>query len=356
MPTLEQFELMQYDGPPAEVASLTGSILIGSPIAETVARFEDCGWRLLSQKRVPTPYGLGPLAHVFRTPSGRNAMWIPFYGHVLGRGRENDIYPKDTFWILREAGVKVIVCGSVHGTADWRSDSERIRPGDVVFPWSFWRQYNQPADLPGTMVGGLYPNLALMGDAYCRLLGEQLAVKIEQDLTPVPLRKVHRPSEVHAFAISPVGGGMTWETDAETNVWRRLMRMVSEDGEKPLVTIFGGTGVNPMLARKIGAHLVHYHVCTDDAHGIAKTSDEVVAHIDRLYRTDLPPVIPRLEAEFIDGLAVPGDDDCTCMGHLRERPRQYLEGMTWDTPSGLPGPEGVYWDLYSEWKKSIQEK
>ena len=329
-----QFDMMPYSGPRAEVASVTGSVLVGSPIPETVRRFEEQGWKLTYQARVPTPYGLGPLVHGFTTPSGREAIWIPFYGHVAGRGRQNEIYPRDLFWILWKAGVKVMVCGSVHGSADWRTGEERISPGDLVIPWSFWRQYPLHGDLPGTPFGGLYPNLALMGDAYCKVLGRTIAEWVQQHLVPQTIRRIHTPEDVLAFPISPVGGGMSWESDAETNGWRWWSQLVSTVAPKPVVTLFGGTGIDPVLARKLGMHLAHYHVCTDFAHGVVGTADEVVAHIDRLYLQDLPDAIVKLEAWFMKTLVVP--TDCTCMQHLRERPRQYLLGMTQATPSGLP--------------------
>lgn len=325
--------LRYYSVPPAEVASLTGSIFAGASVPETVARFEGNGWELFFQERINTPYGLGPLVNVFKTPSGRHAMWIPFYGAIAGQFRQDTNYPRDLFWILWKAGVKVIVCGSVHGSADWREPGVRIEPRDVVIPWSFWREYPMAGSLPGTEIGGFYPVLALMGDAYCKVLGEQVAQKIEADLTPDPIRKVHRPRDVQAFAVCPLGNGGSWESDAETNVWRRMCRMISQDGEGDLVPLFGGVGVSPPLARKLGAHLVLYHVCTDFAHGVAETADEVVEHIDDLYLNVTPPAFTKLEAEFIDRLNVP--DDCTCMEHRRERPRQYLKSFTQNTPSGL---------------------
>ncbi|MFH1565821.1 MAG: hypothetical protein ABIB98_01295 [bacterium] len=177
-------------------------------------------------------------------------------------------------------------------------------------------------------------------------MGEEIAQKIERDLTPKPIRRVHRPRDVQAFAVCPIGGGMTWETDAETNLWRRMCRMISQDGEPPLVPLFGGIGVNPVLARKLGMHTVHYHVCTDFAHGIAETADEVVEHIDKLYLKDLPECMAHLEAGFINELTIP--IDCTCPKHLRERPRKYLEAITWDTPSGLPEPGAIYYNIWAE--------
>jgi len=191
-----------------------------------------------------------------------------------------------------------------------------------------------------------------MGDTYCTVLGEEIARRIEAQLIPRPLRRVHRPSDVHTVVICPVGAGMSWETAAEIEIWRLQCQVLSQYSDVPLVPLFGGAGIDPVLARKLGMHTVLYHVCTDYSEGTpeATTADGVVAHIDRLYLTDLPPVIVDLEAPFIDQLRVP--TDCTCDVHLRERPRQYLEGMTWDTPDGLPGPGGVYYELWREWKES----
>lgn len=332
--SVQQFEKMPYEGPQAEVASVSGSVFAGKSVSNVVAGFENHGWTPIFQQRVPTPYGLGPRVHIFETPTRRNVLWIPFYGRVIGRDDQNPaVYPRDLFWILWKAGVEVIVCGSVCGSADWRNDESRIRPRDIVIPWSFWREYSMVGSLPGTEIKGLYPNLALMGDAYCKVLGEDIAQRIEENLVPKPFRRVHRPQEVQTFMIQPLGGGMTWESDAETNIWRRMCRMLSQDGEGDLVPLFGGAGISPPLARKIGAHLALYILCTDDAHGVAETPDEVVEHIDDLYLNISPDAFLNFEAKFLEELEVPGN--CTCMDHLRERPRQYVKAFTQPTPSGF---------------------
>ncbi|MEZ4634940.1 MAG: hypothetical protein R2856_08210 [Caldilineaceae bacterium] len=64
-------------------------------------------------------------------------LWIPSYGMVLGEDWDVRGNFDKLFWVLWQAGVKVLIIGGTSGIADWRRDDDAIHPGDIVLPWSF---------------------------------------------------------------------------------------------------------------------------------------------------------------------------------------------------------------------------
>ena len=77
---------VQYDGPRAEFASFTGSPLWGYGVDGVIERAEAQGWQVARRERLNTPYGLSPLVVHFVTETGRDVLWIPSYGEVVGEG------------------------------------------------------------------------------------------------------------------------------------------------------------------------------------------------------------------------------------------------------------------------------
>ena len=73
----------------------------------------------------------------FVTPQGRDVLWIPSYGEVVGEDSLYHLNFEKSFWVLSQAGVKVLLVGGTPDVADWRQGEDAIRPGDVVLPWSF---------------------------------------------------------------------------------------------------------------------------------------------------------------------------------------------------------------------------
>ena len=120
-----------YDGPKADFATFTGSPLWGYGVDGVVERAEAKGWRVERQERLATPYGLSPLVVHFVTGGGRDVLWIPSYGEVVGEDSLYHLNFEKSFWVLWQAGVKVMLVGGTSGIADWRQGEEAIIPGDV---------------------------------------------------------------------------------------------------------------------------------------------------------------------------------------------------------------------------------
>jgi hypothetical protein len=124
-----------YGGPHATVATISGSSMWG--LGDRFSAFaQERGCRLLGVHRPPTPYGLGPQLEHYETPNGRSFLRIPSYGMVadedwLARRAEWKV-----FWLLWQAGVRVLVVGGTSGTCDWRYTADAVLPGDLVLPWS----------------------------------------------------------------------------------------------------------------------------------------------------------------------------------------------------------------------------
>lgn len=318
---------VKYEGPRAEFASLTGSPFWGMSVQEVINAIREHGWTLKASKRLPTPYGLGPLVNHFTTSNDREVIWIPSYGMIAGEAMGSVTGTYALFWLLKEAGVKVILVGGTSGTNDWRDPQreETIKPGDFVLPWSFYRHRDMPGTLPGTELAmGLLPNLALMKDPFCTSLSRQLIEKANEELSPTPFRRVHHSDAVKVSLRSPTGG--TFESEFETLAWRVLTKLISKDEAFPHVMLFGDC-VNPALTRQLQAHLGYYHLPANWAEGHpAGTREELTETLDHLYLNVLPQVCVKMEVELLETMQIP--NDCTCLDNLKARPTEYLEALT----------------------------
>lgn len=180
------FDTVDYTGPKAEFATLTGSPLWGKSVAEVAAAYAALGWEHLGDHRPATPYGLGPVVQSFRLPSGRVVIRIPSYGGTAGRDWLLERSKERVFWILWQAGVKVLVIGGTSGTADLRDDDEAVRPGDFVLPWSF-RTSPHHRGLPGTPHESAWPRHDLLLDEpFCSELAALTAKKVRTEYSPTP--------------------------------------------------------------------------------------------------------------------------------------------------------------------------
>lgn len=314
-----------YQGPKAEVASITGSPLWGLSSRQVIEDRTKRGWRLNFSERVETPYGLGPLVSQFTTPGGRDVIWIPSYGAVRGDGFEDPMGTQHRlFWILWKAGVKVLIVGGTHGTNDWRglSTKDSIQPGDVVLPWSFYRTEKMAGSLPGTGIGGVLPNLARQKDPFCLELSDWLAIELEKLNF---FRKVHRPKDVRVILRSPTGG--TFESEGETFAWRHLMQTASERERFPYVVLHGDS-ISPILCRHLGIHQGYYVLPVNWAEGHPATDPkkDLPKVLDELYVHRLPGVMLGFEAKVLETIPIP--TSCTCAGLLEHRPEIYEEALT----------------------------
>lgn len=315
----------KYEGPFAEFASITGSPLWGLSTEQVIKNRQERGWKLNFSERVPTPYGLGALVSQFTTPSGRDVIWIPSYGGVKG---ELTSHPHEMqwrlFWILKEAGVKVLLVGGTHGTNDWRglTTEDSIRPGDAVLPWSYYRTENTAGSLPGTGIGGVLPNLARQKDVFCTELSDWLATELEKLNF---FRKVHHPKDVRVILRSPMGG--TFESEGETAIWRHSSQTMSEREGKPYV-ILHGDSISPILCRHLGIHEAYYCLPVNWAEGHPATdpNNDLPQVLDDLYVTKFPPVMLGFEAQVLETIPLP--TTCPCESLLEKRPAVYQEALS----------------------------
>ena len=315
-----------YTGPRAVFASVTGSPFWGLSVGQVVSRIEKRGWTHNSGERIPTPYGLGPLVHHFSTPSGRDVIWIPSYGVIEGEKMFGPTQIHKAYWLLWQAGVRVLLIGGTSGANDWRdpADEGAVRPGDFIIPWSFYPDRDMPGVMPGTeMATGYLPKFAFLKDPFCVTLSRRLADKARSELSPNPFRAVHDPSTVKVSLRNPYLG--TFETEFETAVWRTTTRLVSEDAGFPHVMIHGDC-ISPVIARRMGIHLGYYHIAVNWVEGHPATREAITDTLDRLYLDVLPEACLRFELDFLATVDVP--DDCTCGANLVERPAVYMEAIT----------------------------
>lgn len=316
-----------HNGPRAAYASLTGSPWWGMRLVEIVDAFRQRGWRHNFSERVPTPYGLGPQLNHFTTPEGRDIIWIPSYGMVPDEEFFTPEMERRAFWLLWQAGVKLLFIGGTSGTVDWRDPlaEETVRPGDLVIPWSFYREHLIAGTLPGTdMATGFLPRISLMGDPFCTVLSRKLAEKANDELVPHPFRRVHHPDTVKVSIHPPFGRG-SFETDFEVLTWRLLTKLLSAEEGFPHVLIFGDV-LSPVLARLTGMHLVYYHIPSNWAQGHPATRTQLTESLDDFYLRVLPQACIALEASALETWDIPAD--CRCTANLIERPAVYLESVS----------------------------
>ena len=313
-----------YSGPRAQFASITGSPLWGLKVEEVLQDRQARGWTLNFSERVATPYGLGPLVNGFTLPEGREVIWIPSYGGIMGEEFDTPLTPqRRLFWILANAGVHVLLVGGTSGTNDWRgSVEEAVWPGDFVLPWSFNRMQPMVGRLPTMGIGGLLPNLPRLSDAFCVSLSSWLAEKAEGLNF---FRRVHRVQDVRVILQSPLGEG-SFETPAETLMGRALARLMSsEETGAPCVFLYGDC-ITPLMCRHLGIHEAYYHIPANWAEGHPASKGALTETLDELYVTKLPQVMLGFENDVLETIEVPAD--CTCVGLLKKRPDVYQEAMT----------------------------
>ena len=272
-----------YTGPQAPVASLTGSPLWGMSVQDVIAFAQAHGWQLQSSARQPTPYGLSPLVNHFTTPSGRSVLWIPSYGEVVG---EDALYHHNmemTFWILWQAGVRVLIVGGTSGIADWRSGDNAVRPGDVVLPWSF-RTKSEHRGLPGTEFESVWSKChLLMDDPFCPALAAILAQKFQPYVESGLIRRVRTPNDTRVALVVP--DSITFETDFDVLHWLATSYIASQlQPDRPPVVTLHGDCVNPILARYLGIHMMYYHMVSNYAQGLVGEHD-IAGNIHDLYFT-----------------------------------------------------------------------
>lgn len=321
---------VQYQGPKAAFASITGSPLWGLTVQDVLAAAQARGWTLHSSQRLPTPYGLGPLVNHLTTAAGRDILWIPSYGGVRGEDGARHQHGHKTFWILWQAGVQVLLIGGTSGVADWRHSEEAIRPGDVVLPWSF-RTKPGHGGLPGTPYETFWPDHdVLLDDPFCPDLARRLHQRFQDYVERGSIRRVHTPADVRVALVVP--DAPTFESDFDILMWLSISKMASDlQPERPPIATLHGDCVNPVLARHLGIHVMYYHMVSNYAQGLGVDHD-IAGTLYDLYLHTFPPIALDVEFSLLESAAIPGGGECRCVSDVHEAPHVFRYAMTQSQP------------------------
>jgi purine nucleoside phosphorylase len=303
-----------YDGPRAALATISGSPLWG--LGDGFAAFaRERGARLAVTQRPRTPYGLGPVLEHYRLPDGRAFLRIPSYGMVANEDWILHRAEWKVFWLLWQAGVRVLIVGGTSGTCDWRSGEGAVLPGDMVLPWSYVSLDAMPTGLPGTELESvLAERVPLMAEPFCPSLARTWAREVER-LRPSPFRRVHGHEARVVLNRWHYGA---FESAAQALLLRHYGRSIG----CPVIT---GDCVSPPLARVCGMHVLYYHVPTNWAEGLRPQHD-LAGVLDRFYLETLPTVVAGLELRLLASVEEP--DDCRCRQLLRARPPAYRQALS----------------------------
>jgi hypothetical protein len=297
-----------YSGPRAAIATITGSPVWG--LGDRFQEFaQERSFALLGSYRPPTPYGVGPRLDHYQSSGGSTFLRIPSYGMVDGEDWVLREAEHKVFWLLWQAGVRVLIVGGTSGTCDWRDGDDAVLPGDMVLPWSYISLDAMPAGLPGTeLESTLAERVPLMDQPFCPSLARDWADEIAR-LPSSPFRRVHGQqanvilNRWHYGAFESAGQAM-------------LLRHFGQSIGSPIVT---GDCVSPALARVCGMHMLYYHIPSNWAEGLRP--QHLTSTLDKLYVETLPTVIGELELRLLARLEEP--TDCQCHSLLRPRPAEY---------------------------------
>ena len=317
---------IQYDGPKADFASLTGSPLWGYGVDGVIERAEAQGWRVDRRERLNTPYGLSPLVVHFVTPAGRDVLWIPSYGEVLGEDSLYHLNFEKSFWVLWQAGVKVMLVGGTSGIADWRQGEVAIRPGDVVLPWSFYtRQVHR--GLPATPFESKWSKCHfLLGQPFCPELQTVMAAKLAPFAQSGQIRGVRTPADTRVALVVPES--ITFETDFDILHWLATAKTASDlQPERPPIATLHGDCFNPVLARYLGIHVLYYHMVSNYAQGLAP-EHSIQGTIHHLYTEVFPAIAIELELDLLATLETPAGQGCQCTTSLTVAPPVFSQSLT----------------------------
>jgi len=317
------FKDVTYEGPHAEIATLTGSPLWGMSIEDFTKAAVERGWYNFDDFRPDTPYGKGPVVQHFLTENGRHVIRIPSYGGVAGEDLRLRHTDHKVFWILWKAGVKVVLIGGTSGIADWRPEGQKILPGDVVLPWSFMT-HPEHRGLPGTEFESAWPKYdLLLDDPFCTQLWPLIAEEARKHSV---IGSVHTPDKVHVALVIP--SGITFETTYDIQRHVVLSKMISEmfSDQPPVVTLHGDC-VNPVLARLLGMHVAYYHMVANIAQGLPMPQG-IAETLYGLYQNEFVNAALKMELALLSTMPIPNGDSCVCKVSLHTAPKVFAHSMT----------------------------
>ena len=316
---------VEYVGPRAEWASITGSPLWARTIPQVIAAWEVRGWRHTFGRRVPTPYGLGQEVHGFDLPNARSVIWVPSYGDILGEEPVGHGTLERLFWILWQAGVKGLLVGGNHGVCDPRGDAG-VQPGDVVLPWSF-RTHRHHRGLRGTSLANPWPRSNLfLDDPFCPHLAAQFQPLLQRWVERGAIRGVLTPADVRAALVQVET--ITFETDFDILQHLVINESASRlQSDRPPVVTLHGDAINPVLARFLGIHVLYYSLVCNHAAGLA-TASNIHDTMTDLYRDTYPTMVLDLEGQALETLELPLEVTCSCATSLKPNPDGFERAMT----------------------------
>ncbi len=317
---------VQYSGPQADFATLTGSPFWGFGVDEVIHRFVDAGWSLQQRARLPTPYGLSPLVVHFTNEVGRSVLWIPSYGEVVGEDSLYHLNFEKVFWVLWQAGVKVLLVGGTSGIADPRRGEEAVKPGDVVLPWSF-RTRPVHRGLPGTEYESMWSKCHfLLGDPFCPDLQATMATTLQPYVDAGKLRGIRTPTDTRVALVVP--DSITFETEYDILQNLAISKIASElQPDRPPVATLHGDCLNPLLARYLGIHLLYYHMVSNYAQGL-QPGEETAKDLHHLYTKVFPEIAIAAELKILANAPIPSGDQCKCTTSLTPAPPVFSQTLT----------------------------
>lgn len=318
---------VKYSGPHVHFASITGSPLWGKSVEHVRAAWTGMGGTVKDELRPQTPYGVGPLVVHFQSQAGRDILWIPSYGTVAGEDFTADYCQEKLFWILWQAGVKVLLVGGTSGITDWREPEQAIQPGDLVLPWSF-RTSPTHRGLPSTEYESFWPRLDVtMGQPFCPETAAIILKLARRYVGEGGIRKIHTPRDTRVALVIP--DGITFESDFDILMWQAMARQISQSQpDLPPIATLHGDCINPLLARALGIHLSYYHMVANFAQGLG--NKEIVETLYPLYLKNFAAVALPLEWEFLTTVDLPDGTNCSCVAGVHVAPKVFTEAMTQD--------------------------
>ncbi|MEO0509821.1 MAG: hypothetical protein AAF065_08180 [Verrucomicrobiota bacterium] len=310
------------------MATITGSPLWGRSVDWVVTQYENRGWIHSGGDRVETPYGLGPEVHGFSMPEkSRSFVFIPSYGDILGEGCLTEETVRKCCWVLWQAGVKVVLIGGNSGVCDPLGE-KGVRPGDVVFPWSFKTDAHHRG-LPRTPFAAVWPAHDLMlEEPFSPNLSKFFRKILEPRVGSDGFERIFGPEEVRAALIHY--GGMTFETDFDILQWQVMTRQMSElEPDKPRIITLHGDAFNPILLRFLGIDVVYYHLVCNYVQGSAcQTAEGIHETIERYYMASYPETVFAAEAEFFETVEMPEDGCSEAQSYLKRNPAVFAEACS----------------------------
>ncbi|MBV9168872.1 MAG: hypothetical protein JOZ81_02160 [Chloroflexi bacterium] len=264
--------------------------------------------------RPETPYGIGPRVEHYLCSNGQEFLRIPSYGMVAGEDWVERKAEWKVFWILWQAGVRMLIVGGTSGTCDWRDTPDAVQPGDMVLPWSYISLDAPPSGLPGTELESvLAEHVPLMDQPFCPTLAMQWEREIDK-LDPSPFRKVH--GQVARVVLN------RWHYGAFESVAQAML--LRHFGQSIGSAVITGDCISPPLARVCGVHMLYYHVASNWAEGLRP--ENLTGSLDHMYMQTLPAVIGDLELRLLSSIQEP--EDCRCRELLRARPPAYRDALS----------------------------